>query len=324
LVTTPELLEEAVGLTQETRTGIRVHGVTRRRRRGDTLVDVEVLAVPVDTNDPAAGLIAIYHDITELQQARREAEAATEAKSAFLSSVSHELRTPLTSVLGFSKMIQKRLEERIFPLVEAKDRKTERAMTQVAQNVGIIISEGERLTSLINDVLDLAKIEAGRVDWNMRPLVISEVVERAIATTSTLYEDKELPLVRDLQADLPQVVGDQDRLIEVVINLLSNAVKFTDEGSVTCRARQADGEIIVSVIDTGVGIAEADQPRLFKQFTQVGDTLTGKPKGTGLGLAISKEIVEHHGGRIWVESELGKGSAFSFTLPIDVGVETAW
>jgi signal transduction histidine kinase len=172
---------------------------------------------------------------------------------------------------------------------------------------------------LINDVLDLAKIEAGRVDWKMQPLVISEVVERAMAATSALFEDNGLPLVRDLQADLPQIVGDRDRLIEVVINLLSNAVKFTHEGSVTCRARQADGEIIVSVIDTGVGIAAADQPRLFKQFTQVGDTLTGKPKGTGLGLAISKEIVEHHGGRIWVESELGKGSTFSFTVPIAAG-----
>jgi signal transduction histidine kinase len=277
------------------------------------------------------GLIVIYHDITdlkraekELQEAKAAAEQANQAKSAFLSSVSHELRTPLTSVLGFSKMIQKRLEDRIFPMVQAEDRKTQRAMRQVAQNIDIIITEGKRLTALINDVLDLAKIEAGKVEWNMRPLTVSGVVNQAIAATSSLFEHKGLELIKDIQTDLPDVVGDWDRLIEVVINLISNAVKFTDAGSVTCRARHVGSEIIIGVIDTGVGIAEADQPKLFEQFTQVGgDALTDKPKGTGLGLAISKEIVEHHGGRIWVESELGKGSTFSFTLPIKAEAETA-
>src|SRR5690606_30109936 len=118
---------------------------------------------------------------------------------------------------------------------------------------------------------------------------------------------------------LPPITGDRDRLIQVVINLISNAVKFTEQGTIIVRARQSNGELVVSVVDTGMGIAPADQPKVFERFKQVGETLTDKPKGTGLGLTICREIVEHHGGRIWVESELGRGSTFSFTLPVAVG-----
>jgi PAS domain S-box-containing protein len=254
----------------------------------------------------------------ELRQAKADAEAANEAKSAFLASVSHELRTPLTSILGFAKLIDKRLNDRIFPAVQAEDRRTQRAMRQVAENVKIIAAEGERLTALINEVLDLAKIEAGKVEWREECLALADLVERAAAATSALFTQKGLPLIVDVAGDLPEVVGDEGRLIQVLINLFSNAIKFTDEGSVTCRVRRIDGALQVSVIDTGMGIAEADLPTVFEQFKQVGDTLTDKPQGSGLGLPISKEIVEHHGGRIWVESELGQGSTFSFTLPIAV------
>ena len=252
----------------------------------------------------------------ETKQAKAAAEEADAAKSAFLSTVSHELRTPLTSVLGFAKIIKKRLEDRLFPLIVSDDRKVQQAMQQVADNLNVVVSEGERLTKLIDDVLDLAKIEAGKLEWHMEPLTVPDIVERATAATSSLFEHKGLQMVKDIEADLPSIVGDRDRLIQVVINLISNSVKFTDQGSVTCRARRRDGELVVSVIDTGMGIAPADQPKVFEKFKQVGDTLTDKPKGTGLGLPICKEIVEHHGGRIWVESELGKGSAFSFTIPL--------
>ncbi len=254
----------------------------------------------------------------ETQKAKEEADAANQAKSSFLSSVSHELRTPLTSVLGFTKIIQKRLEEIILAHVQADDRKIQRAIGQVRENLGIILTEGDRLTAMINDVLDLAKIEAGKVDWKSEPVVVTEVIERAAAATSSLFATKGLALVKDVPADLPSTRGDRDRLIQVVINLISNAVKFTDKGSVTCRARQAAprGQIVVSVMDTGLGIAPDDQRKVFERFVQVGDTLTDKPRGTGLGLPICREIVEHHGGRIWVESELGRGSTFSFTLPI--------
>jgi signal transduction histidine kinase/HAMP domain-containing protein len=253
---------------------------------------------------------------TAAQEAKEAADAANEAKSTFLAGVSHELRTPLTSILGFAKIIQKRLESRIFPVVNAHDEKTERAVRQVSENLDIIVAEGERLTALINDVLDLAKIEAGKVEWHMQPLSVSDIIERATAATVALFERKPLELIKEVEDGLPEIVGDRDRLIQVVINLISNAVKFADQGSVTCRATQVNGEILISVIDTGVGIAEADLPRVFERFTQVGDTLTDKPKGTGLGLPICKEIVEYHGGRIWVKSELGRGSDFSFTLPV--------
>jgi len=249
--------------------------------------------------------------------ARAAAEAANESKSAFLANVSHELRTPLTSILGFTRIVQKRLEERIFPQLQAGDPKTQRAATQVEENLGIILTEGQRLTTLINNVLDLEKIEAGKMDWSLEPLALAEVIAQATAATASLFEQKGLSLVEELPAGLPQVSGDRDKLVQVVINLISNAVKFTDQGMVRVRAQVADGEIRVSVTDQGIGIAEADQPLVFEKFKQVGDTLTDKPKGTGLGLPICKEIVEHHGGRIWVESALGQGSTFAFTLPID-------
>ncbi len=259
----------------------------------------------------------------EAQRARAIAEEADAAKSAFLSTVSHELRTPLTSVLGFAKIIKKRLDDRIFPLVPTTEPKVVQTMRQVEDNLKVVVSEGERLTKLIDDVLDLAKIEAGKLEWHMDTVTPADVIERAVAATSSLFEQKGLRAVTDVAPGLPPVTGDRDRLIQVVINLISNAVKFTNEGSVTLRAARDGGMLVVSVTDTGMGIAPADQPKVFERFKQVGDTLTDKPKGTGLGLPICREIVEHHGGKIWVESELGKGSTFSFSLPITVSEPSA-
>ena len=260
------------------------------------------------------------HEIRRLldvaERARAEAVEADAAKSSFLSTVSHELRTPLTSVLGFAKIIKKRLEERIFPLVPTDDRKVAQTIQQVDENLKVVVSEGERLTKLIDDVLDLAKIEAGKLEWHMEAVTIGDVVDHATAATSSLFEQRGLRLIKDVATGLPTITGDRDRLIQVVINLISNAVKFTDAGSVTCRVVRQGGDLVISIIDTGVGIAPADQPKVFERFKQVGDTLTDKPKGTGLGLSICREIVEHHGGRVWVESALGQGSTFSFSLPL--------
>ena len=253
----------------------------------------------------------------EMERAKEAAEAANEVKSTFLASVSHELRTPLTSVLGFAKVIRRQLDERIVPHVDTADPRTERAINQVRDNIGVIVSEGERLTTLINNVLDLAKIEAGRFEWKMEPTSMAGVIDLALATTSGLFEAKGVALVREVADGLPEVIGDRDGLTQVVINLLSNAVKFTDEGSVTCRATRTEEGIAVRVIDTGIGIAEADQVLVFEKFTQVGDTLTDKPHGTGLGLPICREIVERHGGRLWLESTPDQGSTFAFTLPLE-------
>ncbi|HEY4691362.1 MAG TPA: ATP-binding protein, partial [Anaerolineae bacterium] len=134
------------------------------------------------------------------------------------------------------------------------------------------------------------------------------------------FAPKPLALIQDVAPDLPAIIGDHNRLVQVVINLISNAVKFTERGSVTCRARREEGHLVVRVIDTGIGIAQADLPRVLEPFVQVGDTLTDKPQGSGLGLSICKQIVEHHGGRIWVDSQPGQGSTFSFALPIKTGV----
>ena len=253
----------------------------------------------------------------EAEAASKAAEKANEAKSAFLSTVSHELRTPLTSVLGFAKIIKKRLDEKIFPSLDQSDAKTQKVITQISENLKVVVSEGERLTHLINDVLDLAKIEAGKMEWNLEDVFISDVAERAIAATTSLFEQKNLVLEKDIEKNIPPVSADKDKLIQVMINLISNAVKFTDNGKVKCKVYRKRKDLVVSITDTGIGIAPEDHAAVFEQFKQVGgDTLTDKPKGTGLGLPICKEIIEHHSGQIWLESEPGKGSTFSFSIPL--------
>ncbi|MBD3307461.1 response regulator [candidate division KSB3 bacterium] len=267
-------------------------------------------AAHADNGQCSIGSVVLIRDVTKEKE-------VDQMKTDFISTVSHELRTPLTSVLGFAKIIKKRFEKALLPQLETvSDKKTLRAVNQVKENLEIIIAEGERLTTLINDVLDIAKMEAGKIDWKMEKLSIVEIIDRATVATSALFAQKQLAQIKDIEDDLPEITGDRDRLIQVVINLISNAVKFTDDGSVTCKAYRTDNEIVVNVIDTGSGIAEADQPKVFEKFKQVGDTLTDKPKGTGLGLPICKQIIEHHGGKIWVESTLGEGSTFIFTLPI--------
>lgn len=255
------------------------------------------------------GTVILIRDITTEKEVDR-------MKTDFISTVSHELRTPLTSVVGFAKLIQKKLQDKILPSFQESDRKTQKAVAQVGDNINIIISEGERLTNLINDVLDIAKMEAGKVDWQMQPLAVEELIDRAFSATSSLFQNSGLEQIREIETGLPEVSGDRDRLLQVLINLISNAVKFTRTGSVTVRARLQNEQLEISVIDTGIGIPPEYQEAVFEKFKQVGDTLTDKPKGTGLGLPICKQIVEHHQGRIWVESEAEAGTTFSFTLPL--------
>jgi len=305
-------LAEVVGQTQQQPSGVVTAEVELARHRFGQAVATAIhkeSANSADEEHQSSGSVILIRDIT----AEKEVD---QMKTDFLSTVSHELRTPLTSVLGFAKLIEKKLKDVVFPAVNTEDKKTQRAVKQVGGNIGIIVSEGERLTALINDVLDIAKMEAGKIDWKMEPVRIEEIIERAIAATSALFEENSLALVKELEPELPEVRGDGDRLIQVVINLISNAVKFTEDGSVTLKVTRISEEVITSVIDTGIGIAREDQPKVFDKFKQVGDTLTDKPKGTGLGLPICKQIIEHHGGQIGVKSELGQGSTFYFTLPI--------
>jgi signal transduction histidine kinase len=200
--------------------------------------DLRLLSTIASSVGVALNNATLFEDVRlakmEAEASGKAAEKANEAKSAFLSTVSHELRTPLTSVLGFAKIIRKRLEEKIFPIVDKKDPKTEKTIGQISENLHVVISEGERLTHLINDVLDLAKIEAGKMEWNQESVSMSEVAERAIAATTSLFDQKALKLIKNIDIDLPAITGDRDKLIQVIINLISNSVKFTDKGSVTC------------------------------------------------------------------------------------------
>jgi signal transduction histidine kinase len=272
-----------------------------------------------------ARAIAVFDQVTRdlrdrersLEEARKHAESANAAKSAFLANVSHELRTPLTSILGFTRIIQRRLARTILPSVAAEDPKVATAVGQVSENIEIILTEGARLTVLINNLLDLEKIEAGEMSWEIGPVGVADLLSRAGAATASLYESKGLDFEIDAPSGLPSVLADRDRVVQVLINLISNAVNFTAAGSIRCEARSVrDGYVELAVTDTGSGIAPEEHDAVFEKFRQVGDTLTDKPTGSGLGLAICKEIVEHMGGAIHVDSTPGKGSRFSFTLPV--------
>jgi signal transduction histidine kinase len=221
-----------------------------------------------------------------------------------MSTVTHELRTPLTSIRAFSEIL---LDD---PEIHLPERK---------RFLAIIVKETERLTRLINQVLDLAKIESGNAEWHTTELDVNEVVRESVETTSQLFREGRVELVTSLrEGGLPRVMADRDRLVQVLINLLSNAVKVCrpGEGRVEVRLSTQKGFLRVDVQDNGPGIRRADHETVFEKFRQVGDTLQGKP-GTGLGLPISRRIVEHFGGRLWVESELGKGATFSFVLPLE-------
>jgi signal transduction histidine kinase len=234
--------------------------------------------------------------------------------------VSHELRTPLTSILGFSKLILKDFERSFLPEPGAAPETVSRAK-RIVHNVKIIADEGERLTRLINDVLDLSRIESGRMVWNDQTLNPAEVLARAVDAVRGQFDGN--PLARlcvSLPADLPAITMDPDRLIQVAINLLHNAAKFTPSGEVSLTARHLPGEGVlrVRVEDTGVGVAPENLERIFDKFQQVktGPTLEDKPRGTGLGLSICRHIVGHYGGRIWAESTPGKGTRITFDLPL--------
>jgi len=259
----------------------------------------------------------LEHKTAELERASDALRAANERlteldrlKDEFLSTVTHELRTPLTSIRALSEIL-------------LDDPDTDVAMRQ--EFLSVIVKESERLTRLINQVLDMAKIEAGEVDWHIGPVDLRAVAEHAVDTTSQLFRDKDVRLAVELPSGLPPVHGDDDRLVQVVVNLLSNAAKFTPSGGhvrLTVRATPEGARLDVS--DDGPGIAPEHQAIVFERFRQVGDTMTEKPQGTGLGLAICRRIVEHLDGRLWVESEPGRGATFSFIVPYaEAAVERA-
>lgn len=237
-------------------------------------------------------------------------------KTDFLSTVSHELRTPLTSIIGFAEMVKRKFEGSIIEELDLANEKNQNAVVKIRRNINIILSEGERLSTLINDLLDISRMEAGKVSLNMGEFDIEEIITQVITLTNPIIRDKSLQVIQSIREPLPKIMADRDKLMQVIINLISNAIKFTEEGCIVCTARRVQENIIVSISDTGIGIREEDKKHIFEKFSQVGDTLTSKPRGTGLGLAICKYIIQEHGGEIWVESEIDKGTDFSFSIPI--------
>jgi signal transduction histidine kinase len=247
---------------------------------------------------------------SELRAANQRLKELDRLKDEFLATVTHELRTPLTSIRSFSEIL------RDHPDIAAEERQ---------EFLAIIAKESERLTRLINQVLDLAKIEAGRFDWRIGPVDAKSVVSEAMAAIAQLFAEKAVRLDASIPDGLPQVSADRDQLMQVVINLLSNAVKFSPPASGRVRvdaAATADG-VEIRVVDNGPGLAPEHREVIFEKFRQVGDMLTDKPEGSGLGLSISRRIIEHFGGQIWVESEPGKGASFVFRVPA-VRAGSAW
>jgi signal transduction histidine kinase len=240
----------------------------------------------------------------EIQEKGRQLEIASQHKSQFLANMSHELRTPMNAILGYTELI---LDE-IYGEVPAKIR-------EVLERVD---KSGRHLLGLINDVLDLSKIEAGQLTLSLNDYSLREIVQTVLASVESLAAEKQLALRVTVPGDLPPGRGDERRIAQVLLNLVGNAIKFTEAGEVRVEATVSDGAFTVSVADTGPGISPADQQKIFEEFQQADSSSTRKKGGTGLGLSIAKRIIELHGGRIWVESTVGKGSTFRFTLPIRV------
>ncbi len=251
--------------------------------------------------------VALHDRLQELQRlyadlavAHQELLSLDEAKTSFLANVSHELRTPLTSIRAFSEIL----------LSYNDDESVQREFLE------IITAESERLTRLVNDVLDVTKIESGQMDWRDERIDLVALVDQCTRTFTPLVDHAGLDFRLEVPSCLPPITGDADRLQQVIHNLLNNAMKFTSDGTIALRVAELADWIHIAVSDTGVGIAPGDQQRVFDKFQQVGDTLTGKPKGTGLGLTICRDIIAYHGGQLMLESQPGQGSTFTIVLPI--------
>jgi signal transduction histidine kinase len=238
----------------------------------------------------------------EIDEKSKQIEAANRHKSEFLANMSHELRTPLNAVIGFSEVLQEKL---FGELNEKQD-----------EYVDDILTSGRHLLSLINEILDLSKVEAGRMELEVATFDLPLAIDNARTFVRERATRHGITLDVEVDERLGDYVGDERKIKQILLNLLSNAVKFTPEGGrIGINARQANGAVEISVSDTGIGIAPEDQPKIFEEFRQVGGDYSHKSEGTGLGLTLAKKFVELHGGKIWLESEVGKGSKFTFTLP---------
>ena len=281
--------------------------VVRRRAAGEFPPElVDLLRTFASQSTLAIQNARLFREIEDKSQ---QLEMASRHKSQFLANMSHELRTPLNAILGYTELIL----DGIYGEVPGKVR-------EVMERLEM---SGKHLLGLINDVLDLSKIEAGQLMLSLAEYSMKEVVHTVVTTVESLAAEKRLALKVAMAQDLPRGRGDERRLTQVLLNLVGNALKFTEEGEVRIEAGLTDGAFVVAVCDTGPGISEADQRKIFEEFQQVDSSSTRKKGGAGLGLAIARRIVELHGGRLWVVSSPGQGSTFTFRLPARVEHQAA-
>jgi PAS domain S-box-containing protein len=320
---TDEMRGEAAAYNAQASLGA-LHAITQRNRKDGSLVDVELLGVPVNIDGRRTGLIVIYHDITELKRAKEEAEAANEAKSAFLATMSHEIRTPMNAVIGMSGLL---LDTELNP--------------EQHEFAEIIRNSGDALLAIINDILDFSKIEAGKMDLESQPFDLRECIEGTLDLAAGRAFEKGLDLAYVIEEGTPAgIIGDVTRLRQIVLNLLTNAVKFTEKGEVVLTVtpeaqpvRTWDGNgsgpasgvytLHFTVRDTGIGIPLERMDRLFQSFSQVDASTARKYGGTGLGLAISKRLSELMGGSMWAESQSSAGTTFHFTIQAESSADIA-
>ena len=278
---------------------IGVLGLTRANPKPFTKKQIELVTTFADQAVIAIENVRLFD---EIQDKSRQLEVASQHKSQFLANMSHELRTPLNAILGYTELMADGIYGEL-------PEKTMGVLKRLESN-------GRHLLGLINDVLDLSKIEAGQLVLDLSDYSLEDIAQTVRSTLEPLAADKKLVFKVEVAPKMPPGYGDGRRLTQVLINLVGNAIKFTDGGEVVITGGATDGSFRLSVRDTGPGISAADQAKLFQEFQQADNAITRKKGGTGLGLAISKRIVEMHGGKIWVESQVGKGSTFSFTVPV--------
>jgi PAS domain S-box-containing protein len=311
-----KILKEFIQNIDHVQAGNTVHLLTKRPHKDGRLLDVELFSTPIWVNGKQTGVLVYYHDIqdrieteTSLRKAKQLAEEATKAKSAFLANMSHEIRTPLNGIVGMAGLL------------------THTNLTkEQLEFLQIIRASSDGLLDIINDILDFSKIEAGKLELDNQVFDVRKCVDDAIDLLSSKAVDKGLEIGALVKPGTPsQIVGDPLRLRQIIVNLLGNAVKFTEEGSVSVILEMRKGEknkhqLHFAIQDTGIGIPKSRMNRLFKSFSQVDSSTTRKFGGTGLGLIISKKLIELMSGKIWVESEEGKGSTFHFTINAEAAI----